>query len=319
MAGPLSRAALEDFLPCSIEYFLSHSTLVDSKAQSKNITHPTLYRLPQAPKDGSRYYLTIEDVVKGGDFSTAKSYVNDFWKAGMTYTDIQFWFFNAYNGPGTAKFDNFVFNKVKNTGNVDLAPLGEHVGDWESCAIRIDNASKDMIGIMLSAHGKNVFYSKDDIAKRFKMINETHPFVYASLNGHANFPTPGPNYSEHRKALGISVGLEFSLLNSTVDGGAQLDCSKKYQVMKVSWLEGTPDAYASPAWVEYPYRWRPEGTATTMSSKNLGDFIKAALGDKEVDASCVVLAASELLHVFVTANINGSMAPEQQGPWSGAY
>lgn len=148
MAQPLSRTELEAAIAkygpilqvhpnekydiCSVEWFLAHSTLVDSQDPASNIAHPFAIQLPQGPKQGSRYYLEIEDSVKTGNFSTGKAYVNALWKKDSTFTDIQFWFFNAYNGPGTAKFDSLVFNKVKNTGNVDLSPLGEHVGDWVS-------------------------------------------------------------------------------------------------------------------------------------------------------------------------------------------
>ena len=115
--------------------------------------------------------------------------------------------------------------------------------------------------------------------------------------------------------------MEFNLLNTTADGGYQLDCSAKYEVVNAPWLNGTPDAYTMPAWVGYPYRWGPEGTAVTMDSKTLGEFIKAALGHDAapIVESCAVLAASELLHIFVKANINGSAAPATQGPWNGGY
>lgn len=199
---------------------------------------------------------------------------------------------------------------------------GEHVGDWEYCAVRVDNTSGELLGIILSQHGKNILFSNADVDTKFKMINGTHPAVYASLNGHANFPSVGPNFTEHRKVLGVPVGLEFNLLNSTADGGPQLDCSTKYEVVSAFWLDGTPEAYTIPAWVGYPYRWGPEGTVITMDSKTLGKFIKVALGPDAgplVDSNCVVLAASELLQIFVKANINGSAAPATQGPWSGGY
>ena len=78
----------------------------------------------------------------------------------------------------------------------------------------------------------------------------------------------------------------------------------------------------SPAWVGYPYRWGPEGTAIHIDTKTLGNFLIAALGEKQADLlldTPAVLAASWLLHVFVTADINGAGAPSGQGPWSGHY
>jgi hypothetical protein len=61
--------------------------------------------------------------VKAGDFSTAKAYVNALWIKTTTYTDLQFWFFSAYNGHGTAQFSSLLLNKVKHQGDVDLTPL----------------------------------------------------------------------------------------------------------------------------------------------------------------------------------------------------
>lgn len=57
---------------CSIEWFLSHCTLIDSQNQANNIVHPQADQLPQAPKQGTRYYFQIEDSVKSGNFQSKK-------------------------------------------------------------------------------------------------------------------------------------------------------------------------------------------------------------------------------------------------------
>lgn len=61
---------------CSVEWFLTHCTLVDSKAPTNNIIHPLETQLRHGPKDGTRYYLNIQDSVKPGNISTVKAYVN---------------------------------------------------------------------------------------------------------------------------------------------------------------------------------------------------------------------------------------------------
>jgi hypothetical protein len=248
----------EQYVNCSIEWMLSHSTLIDSKDKTKKIVHPTEDQLPQGTKQGTQYYLEVEDAAKSGNFSTAKAYVNAFWQKGMTYTDLQFWFFSAYNGHGTARFSSLVLGKVKHQADINLAPLGEHWADWEYAAIRVDNTSKEMIGIMLSEHGGNNFFDKAAVEKQFKMVNGSHPLIYSSLNGHANFPSVGLNFSAHHQVLGEPAGLDFNIVNSTADGGLQLDCSTKYQVVNAPWLTGTPGAYDIPAWVNYASRWGPE-------------------------------------------------------------
>ncbi|KUJ14043.1 uncharacterized protein LY89DRAFT_687318 [Mollisia scopiformis] len=314
----------EQYVNCSIEWMLSHSTLIDTKDKTKNIVHPRPDQLPQGPKQGTQYYLEVEDSAKPGNFSTAKAYVNAFWQKGLTYTDLQFWFFSAYNGHGTALFGSLVEDKVDHQADINLAPLGEHWADWEYAAIRIDNASKEMIGIMLSEHGKNIFFDKAAVAKQFKMVNGEHPVVYSSLNGHANFPGVGTNFSEHHQVLGKPAGLDFNIVNATADGGLQFDCSTRYQVVAADWLTGTPGAYDIPAWVGYPYRWGPEGTTIHMKLTTLSEFIKAALRPKDffevlVLDDPITLLASELLHVFVKADINGAAAPATQAPWTGHY
>lgn len=110
-------------------------------------------------------------------------------------------------------------------------------------------------------------------------------------------------------------------MNSTSDGGNNLDCSVKYEVVAAEWLKGTPDEYPTPPWVGYPYRWGPEGTSINMDTRTLGEFIKAAFGNdaKPLVDSWVVLLASELLHIFVKADINGTIAPASHGEWDGNY
>lgn len=60
-----------------------------------------------------------------------------------------------------------------------------------------------------------------------------------------------------------------------------------------------------------------------MKATTLGDFIIAALGKGDLSLHLlhdpIVLLASELLHIFVKADINGAAAPSTQASWSGNY
>ncbi|KAG9235174.1 vacuolar protein sorting-associated protein 62 [Amylocarpus encephaloides] len=319
--GPIFQIHPDDkYLPSSVEWFLSHAILVDSKAPGSKIVHPLDTQLPTSTKEDTRFYLDIEDAVKPGNLPSAKAYVNAFWEAPLTYTDLQFWVFFPYNGHGTARFESLVFNKTARQGDVNLAPLGEHVGDWEYVGLRIDNATHELIGIILSQHGKNIISDKAAIQKSFTMKDGTHPVIYSSLNGHANFATTGPNFTEHRKVAGVPFGLEFNLLNTTAANGPSLNASTAFELVSAPYL--TEDKVVSPAWVNYPYRWGPEGTAIHMDTKTLGEIIKVVLGDKDATKlidTPIVLLASELLHIFVRADINGAGAPIGQSPWGGIY
>ncbi|KAF4630818.1 hypothetical protein G7Y89_g7314 [Cudoniella acicularis] len=315
----------EKYVNTSIEWYLSHATLVDTTlvAPAGRIVHPTVDQLPTGPgqDNGTRYELAMDDAAKAGDFSQAKAYVNAFWKPGMTYTDIQFWLFSGFNGHSTGNFESLVLDKIDHAGNVNLSPLGEHWADWEWNILRIDNTTQELIALGLSAHGGTDFYDTAAIKSKFKIVNGTHPVSYSSLNGHANFPSPGQNLTNEHKILGTPVGLEFNLVNATADGGLQFDCSTRYQVVSASWLNGTPDAYAIPNWVNYPYRWGPEGTHISMDTKSLGEILEALLGDaaKPLLHDPITELASWLLHVFVKQDMNGVIPPPLQAPWSGNY
>ncbi|KAF2184194.1 hypothetical protein K469DRAFT_689519 [Zopfia rhizophila CBS 207.26] len=333
--SPLSRRELEDAITkyapiirvhpnekyqmCSVEWFLKHVTLIDTNSPATAIVHPAVDQLPQGPQQGKRYYFTLEESGKGGNIATAKAYVHAFWQKDLSYTDIQFWFFSAYNGPGTARIATKAFGAVVHSGDVDLAPLGEHVGDWEYCTIRIENRTKEMIGIILSQHGSGIRYDRKGIEK-FKMVNGTHPVVYSSRNGHANFASVDDNFTETRRYGPDFAQLEFDLLNTTADGGDSLDCSQKFEIISAEWITG-PDAYTIPAWVNYPYRWGPEGTSTSMSTTTVANILKAAFGPiiVPVSDSIVTQLASSIIQVFVKDDINGAGAPCGQGPWTGHY
>ena len=79
--------------------------------------------------------------------------------------------------------------------------------------------------IILSEHGPGLKFDKDQIAQNFTLLNGTHPVVYASRNGHANFPGVRDNFTESRKFGPLIGQLTFHLLNTTADGGKSLDCS----------------------------------------------------------------------------------------------
>lgn len=310
----------EVYKNCSIEWFLSHSSLHDSQLKT-DLPHPTVSQLPQGVGSDKRYWLILDPSAEGGEMSSAKAYIRALWNPGMPYTDLQFWLFSAYNGHATAHISGLEFTHVTHQGDVDLAPLGEHFGDWEYVVIRLDNASKKMTHIGLSQHGEGHFFNDS----QFSMFvwEGTHPVVYSSLNGHANYASVGTNKMAEYKIppLAIPAGIDFWLYNDTATGGDILDCSNNYQVVMADWLGGE-DGYEVPAWVNYTSRWGPEGTITHMSPDTVGEIIIAVLGKIgiAVDGTVVQLLVGEIiLPFFIKSDVNGSWAPLTQASWSGNY
>jgi hypothetical protein len=321
--GPIIKIHPEErYHPCSVDWYLTHCTLRDTIAGA-TIPHPTAAQLPQGLAEAKRYSLDVDELAKPGDISTAKAYVHVFWEQGMTVTDLQFWIFHAYNGPGSAHVVGLVFDKPVQNGDPSLEPLGEHWADWEYIALRIDNATKKLLAIGLSQHGTGHWTSRADFSSTFAFSGVTHPIVYASLNGHANYPSAGPNYMEYHKfpsPLAIPAGLEFSLHNDTADGGASLDCSRHYEVVAADFLQPA-DRYPDVPWVRYSYRWGPEGTAIQMAPDQIEKIIRAGFGDfaDDLPGYALLNLVGSIVPFFVRSDVNGVVAPIMQKTWLGRY
>jgi len=307
----------EEFFNTSIEEFLSHCKLVEKvdKKTTKTLGPATAENLPQKGKD-AQYYLDLDPKGKKGDFSTGKAYVRAFWQSGMPYTDLQFWFFNAYNGPGTLHINGLVMDSIVHSGDINVRPLGEHVGDWEMCMIRVDNTTQKIVSIWLSQHSKGQFFTNDQIDRGFN-FQGTQPIIFSSRNGHATFSRAGSNPSEYRKIGGIPAGLDFFVRNDTAVSKFKLDCSKKYELISAEWL-----GLKHPTWVTYPFRWGPEGTSTRLDPKAVAEIVESAAGDELSEflpVAVLTVLAGELLPHFVKGDINGAGAPIRHGSWMGIY
>src|SRR5688572_31949627 len=133
----------------------------------------------------NQFWMELPEAHRGGDLQSAKAYVHAVRLKDLGMTDLQFWLFRAYNGPGTIKASasidpiGGVCSGDAVPGNVE--PLGEHTGDWEGIYVRFDDATGEIVEVYLSAHGA---------APRTPAANltfeGTHPVFYASLNGHAS-------------------------------------------------------------------------------------------------------------------------------------
>jgi len=209
-----------------------------------------------------------------------------------------------------------LFSAEIHSGDVNLAPLGEHYGDWECCMVRIDNKSKQMSGAWLSQHSAGQMFYQNDL-KAFQRVNGNQIVVYSSRNGHAVYSGRGGNYTEHRSyGLGaLGTGLEFDLRNDTADGGHELNCGQKYDIISADWLN-----YKEPNWVNYYNRWGPEGSTTHMSADTVANIFKAAFGWLSIIAfPTLQIIGGVVLSFFVKDDVNGPVGPKTKSTWHGAY
>ncbi|KAA5547818.1 Vps62-related protein [Adhaeribacter rhizoryzae] len=211
-------------------------------------------------KHSSDYTLKIDDadypLIIPGHPDDAPLYVHAKFIPEENSTDLVFWIFYPYNGPGTLSLSG----KTNVLGN-----LGVHEGDWEHVLMRVDNDSKQVTKVYLSQHD-----SGDLIPKS---VLETDPstgriVLYSSRNGHAFYSTPGAN----QKVLFDHL-IQVSLQNAT-SKGAVLNTYEDGRTQLVSAQFLGAGAPVEPKWLNFPWRW---GKYSEMSSSDVSDAIKSCL------------------------------------------
>ncbi len=306
----------EAYLPTSVEYFAQNASVLE-KATGTTKTPADLNALPQGEANKDKFQLILNNTnARSGDFNQAKSYVHAK-LVDELYTDIQFWFFYAYNGHGTFRLKTLAFGQTLWASNTSAEPIGEHEGDWEHVTIRISNFSHQPEAMYLSQHGGGVWKSWSELS-----FSGTQPNIYSSINGHASYSGIGSNYTEHHKIPNSNwspQAIEFFLVNETKEGGKALNCGQKYQIVNADYLGSS--APEQPSWVNFWGRWGKSKKASFTAGeiakiilKNAPQLI-ATLGPT-VTALVGVLVPLILPHIDVEDQ-DGPSAPISKGNWNG--
>jgi len=185
-----------------------------------------------------------DDSIWAGQPTTATTYINVIRNKTpgtpeFGTTDLQFWFFYPYNGPGTIQSDTEVFG-ADYKATKELDPLGTHIPDWENATVRFDTATGDDIQVTGTAHG-----DVRDLAAGLN-YEGTHPALYSSRNGHAVWSTIGDNpltlkdfSTDLSIDLGILGSIDLGTFGIRVDGlnitssGDRFDTSSSFQLASV--------------------------------------------------------------------------------------
>ena len=192
-----------------------------------------------------------------GNLADAKVYVNVKMHPEDEYIDIQYWFLYAYNGPGTLYVKEASFPHYKSLGDHDLAPCGEHEGDWEHITARVSFDGTTLKEVYFSQHDTGQWISASDLG------NPDRPTFYASKFGHAAYADEGRNYSHFVSMLKI---WEFRLVNDTSDPDQSVDAQGRCQIIGIH-KDDTDifDQYQidKPDWMKYTGRWGAKITVET--------------------------------------------------------
>jgi hypothetical protein len=165
----------EQWMPCSIEWYLHKCTLLDGiRIVEYHVTQETLTQY----KDQTNYQLYFNPEYTNGQpyASQVPVYVGITKKGGFTY--FQYCVLFAYNGP----------SKVCHT----CLEGGEHFTDIEHVTVKVNNATQKVDSVYFGAHR-----SKDGVWKKaddMQFSNTGSPIVYVALGSHAMYPKPGNYY-----------------------------------------------------------------------------------------------------------------------------
>jgi len=142
---------------------------------------------------------------------------------------------------------------------IDLHPLGKHEGDWEHVTIRVDANLSKIIGVYYSQFPSGKKVLSQFLANTLKMENG-HPVIFKSRNGHASYFAEGENLSETKKD---GVDTEFAKfkftfgISNTCSKGTKFDSTDKLEIINAVDLSNNTPLFPlkAPSWLNYQGQW----------------------------------------------------------------
>ena len=179
-----------------------------------------------------RIWLSIPDTLIHGDLDRAKPVVHV--RPRGPFTEIQFWYFYAFNGPGRIRicWEHCEYEQFDEAGR--------HYGDWEMVSLLVDNHTQAVLAAGLSQHG-NVEWSQ--YAHLEKHTDGVRPLVYAALNSHAHYRHAGEHYHEVVFHAGPIKAMTYDLTNAGPPFVTQ------------DYHRAREEPTLAPDWLRFPYRW----------------------------------------------------------------
>lgn len=352
---PLSRAVLdsmvaghapvihlhseEQYRPAPVESYLAKAGLrrkdADWVVQPGGFADLTAFPqlLPTLPRstaaedpDQVQYFLQLPDdalaQLKGGDPDRAVFYGRAKFKELADETHLQVWMFYPYNGPGTASAHAGKLGE----DHIDLAPLGEHEGDWEHATLVFANGDRSLKGIYLSQHDSGALVGADQLTRD----DQTgRPKLYPSRNGHAVYQSAGTNASN---SFSQGALFDFELRNDT-DEGLRIDSGEPGRFSLVSAPFLADSRPQEPAWLDVAYRW---GKCFDFTSDDFERTFRSIMSAFLPVASLIpivnvlyplLMAAGPAIGGKIVADKNslggeghsgGPTGPKQKGNWFGS-
>ena len=208
-----------------------------------------------------RYWLNIPDKLKSGSMKRAQALVHVLPYDTMS-TEIQFWLFYPFNGPGRVK----VCASSKMCDDNWLRESGRHYGDWEMVSILVSNDARDLLGVYMSRHNTEEFFERWEDGTFRSRTNQknlmhmeglgrnSHPIVYAGISSHAHYASPGTHNYKRVFSQSYVLGTASADLFDRTEAGRGLLTYKPggYRII----ASDLPDfEVEEPDWLQYDGRW----------------------------------------------------------------
>ena len=156
-----------------------------SQSLMDDVAHVNNDIKPNEPYNNSwmfRIWLNHSNLFPPGDMTRAKAYVHVIpWNT--FFTEIQFWFFYPFNGPGRVEICIIGICQ-----DIQMETNGRHYGDWEHISLRILNSTKELVAVYMSAHDKGYWFGSSAFGSGLAFDGD-HPIVYSAFYSHAHYPT----------------------------------------------------------------------------------------------------------------------------------
>ena len=261
----------EVFFPSSIDWYLSRADLV-SQTGGIIAHHPAATDLPTDaadPANPEALWLALDpagvdpaadpDTLPPADWrrgalETAKAYVRAVHDPAAGHTDLQFWLFYPFDGPGTARIRLFEAGALRGSDDLSLWPIGRHQADWEMSAIRIDHTTLEPSAVFLSQHYGGDSYVGEAALAGLERDADGRLRFYAAQNSHATYAHDEVRPIYYKRASLLIASAEYALIDETAAGGQSIDLSQpqRYEIVSTAWND---PAVAEPLWLRFAYRW----------------------------------------------------------------
>ena len=233
------RVEEQDAMPTSSATLLDDVRYVEENIKPKT-SHPELFK----------YWLQIADEMKPGELSRAEALIRVL-PVNWLFTEIQFWFFYPFNGPGRVEACGVSW--CCNDTHLDEA--GRHYGDWEHVSLLILNPTRELTTVYLSRHAGGEWLRRfEGVWESGLQFEGTHPIIYSAFYSHAHYPSAGRHDYERVWSVDWWLGTaSVDLYDVTAaDESFQTFQPGNYRVIS-SDLPGY--AVSAPEWLEFRGRW----------------------------------------------------------------